>query len=64
MSTCRKSQARIPDAWDVRNWCHVGDVRRGAGPSPALARIRRIVPPREHAGHGEVYEPKEHERRG
>ena len=26
------------------NWRHVGDVRRGAGPSPALARIRRIVP--------------------
>ncbi len=40
MSTCRKSHARIPDAWDVRNWRQVGDVRRGAGPSPALARVR------------------------
>ena len=44
VSTCRKSQASIPDAWDVGNWRHVGEVRRGAGPSPALARIRRIVP--------------------
>jgi hypothetical protein len=34
----------IPDAWVVRNCRQVGDARRGAGPSPAAARIRRIVP--------------------
>ena len=42
--TCRTSQARMPCAWAVRNCRHVGDARRGAGPSPAAARIRRIVP--------------------
>ena len=40
----RKSHARIPDAWAARNCRHVGDARRGAGPSPAADRIRRIVP--------------------
>jgi len=44
VSTCRKSQARMPDDWAFRNCRHVGDARRGAGPSPAAARIRRIVP--------------------
>src|SRR5262245_7618790 len=44
VSTCRKSQARIPDAWAARNCRQGGDARRGAGPSPAAARIRRIVP--------------------
>jgi hypothetical protein len=44
VSTCRKSQARMPDAWLARNCRHVGDARRGAGPRPAAARIRRIVP--------------------
>jgi len=28
----------------ARNCRHVGDARRGAGPSPAAARIRRTVP--------------------
>jgi hypothetical protein len=41
---CRKSNARIPDAWEAGNCCQVGDARRGAGVSPAAARIRRIVP--------------------
>jgi predicted transposase YbfD/YdcC len=41
---CRKSHARIPDAWEVRNCRQVGDTRRGAGVRPASARIRRIVP--------------------
>jgi hypothetical protein len=36
--------ARMPDAWDARNCRQVGEVRRGAGPNPAAARIRRIVP--------------------
>ena len=34
----------MPDAWLARNCRQVGDARRGAGPSPAAARIRRIVP--------------------
>ena len=46
VSTCRKSQARMPEAWAVRNCRHAGDARRGAGPRPAAARIRRIVPRR------------------
>src|ERR1700678_745651 len=33
----------MPDAWAFRNCRHVGDARRGAGPRPAAARIRRIV---------------------
>jgi hypothetical protein len=41
---CRKSAARIPEAWEVRNCRQVGDARRGAGLSPAAARIRRMVP--------------------
>ena len=32
------------DAGAVRNCRQVGDARRGAGPSPAAARIRRMVP--------------------
>ena len=44
VSACRKSHARIPDAWEARNCRQVGDARRGAGMSPAAARIRRIVP--------------------
>jgi hypothetical protein len=44
VSACRKSQARIPAAWEARKCCQVGQTRRGAGPSPAAARIRRIVP--------------------
>ena len=44
VSTCRKSHDRIPAAWEARNWRQVGDARRGAGVSPAAARIRRIVP--------------------
>jgi hypothetical protein len=31
VSTCRKSQARMPDAWATRNCRQVGDARRGAG---------------------------------
>jgi len=30
----------MPDAWLARNCRQVGDARRGAGPSPAAARIR------------------------
>ena len=30
VSTCRKSQARMPDAWAARNWRQVGEARRGA----------------------------------
>ncbi len=44
VSACKKSHDRIQDAWEVRNCRQVGDVRRGAGLSPAAARIRRIVP--------------------
>ncbi len=48
VSTCRRSHARIPDAWAARNCRQVGDARRGAGVSPAAARIRRMV--RSRAG--------------
>jgi hypothetical protein len=34
VSTCRKSHARSPGAWEARNCCQVGDARRGAGVSP------------------------------
>jgi hypothetical protein len=34
----------MPDAWSARNCRHVGDVRRGAGPSLAAARVRQTVP--------------------
>lgn len=44
MSTCKKSHARMPDASAARNCRHVSDARRGAGPSPEAARIRRTVP--------------------
>ncbi len=44
VSACRKSHARIPAAWEVRNCRQAGDARRGAGVSPAAARIRRMVP--------------------
>ena len=40
----RKSHDRMADAWEASNCCQVGDARRGAGVSPAGARIRRIVP--------------------
>ena len=33
----------MPDPWAARNCRHVGDACRGAGPSPAAARIRRIL---------------------
>jgi hypothetical protein len=35
LPTCTKSHARMPGAWAFRNCRHVGDARRGAGPSPA-----------------------------
>ena len=35
---------RCRDAWAARNSRQVGYARRGAGVSPAAARIRRIVP--------------------
>jgi hypothetical protein len=44
VSTCKKPHARIPDAWEAKNCRQVGDAWRGAGLSPAAARIRRIVP--------------------
>jgi hypothetical protein len=37
-----KSHARMPDAWAFRNCRHVGDARRGAGPSPAAARMTDV----------------------
>jgi hypothetical protein len=40
VSTCRKSHAKMPDACAIRNCRHVGDARRGAGPSPPAARKR------------------------
>ena len=39
-----QAPGRMPRAWAVRNCRQVGDPRRGAGVSPASARIRRIVP--------------------
>jgi hypothetical protein len=61
VSTCRKSHARTPAAWEARNCRRVGDARRGAGVSPATARIRRIVARRcgtrgreAHPGYGGV----------
>jgi len=44
VSTWKKSQASSPDAWLRRNSRQVLLSRRGAGPSPAADRIRRIVP--------------------
>jgi hypothetical protein len=44
VSTCTKSHAKMPAACDVRNCRQVGDARRSAGPRPAAARIRRMVP--------------------
>jgi hypothetical protein len=44
VSAGRKSHARIPDAWAARNCRQAGEVRCGAGVSPAAARIRRMVP--------------------
>ena len=35
VSTCRKSTARMPVAWAVRNCRHVGPDRRGPGSMPA-----------------------------
>ena len=43
VSTCRKSTARIPAAWAVRNCRHVGPERRGAGSMPAARRISHTV---------------------
>jgi hypothetical protein len=43
VSTCRKSQARMPLAGTVRNLVHVGPVRRGAEPTRALVRIAQTV---------------------
>ena len=37
VSTCTKSHARIPAAWEARNCRQVGDARRGTGVSPASA---------------------------
>ena len=39
VSTCRKSTARIPAAWAVRNCRQAGPARRGAGSMPAARRI-------------------------
>jgi hypothetical protein len=44
VAACKKSHARIPGAWEAGNCRQAGDARRGAGLSPAAARIRRIVP--------------------
>ena len=41
VSTVKKSQARMPDAWERRNCPHVGP-RRGAGLMPAARRIVAI----------------------
>jgi len=45
VSTCRKSQARIPDAWAARNCRQGGGARRGAGPSPAQPGSGGSFPP-------------------
>ena len=37
------SHDRMPEAWEVRNCRQVGEARRGAGQSPAAARIRWMV---------------------
>src|SRR5271169_873625 len=34
VSACRKSHARIPDAWEARNCRQVGDARRRGGHEP------------------------------
>jgi hypothetical protein len=46
VSTWKKSAASRPEAWARRNARHVGPpagLRRGAGPRPALRRMRRMV---------------------
>jgi transposase-like protein len=43
VSTVKKSSARSPWAWALRNSLHEGPLRRGAGPRPSRRRIVRIV---------------------
>jgi hypothetical protein len=43
VSTVKKSTARIPRAWDLRNSLQDRPLRRGAGPRPQRRRIVRIA---------------------
>src|SRR6266545_2421684 len=43
VSTVKKSVARMPQAWALRNSDQVGPSRRGAGPSPSARRILLMV---------------------
>jgi hypothetical protein len=43
VSTVKKSQDEMPRARAVRNWVHVGPVRRGARATPARFRIFHTV---------------------
>ena len=46
MSTCRKSHARIPAAWEARNCRQVGDAWRGAGVEPGGGQDPPVSSPR------------------
>ena len=43
VSTLKKSQAKIPDAWVLRNCAQVGSPRRGAGSNAAFFEIAQTV---------------------
>lgn len=43
VSMWKKSAARIPSAWAVRNSRQLGPTRRGAGSMPAACRICQTV---------------------
>jgi hypothetical protein len=47
----KKSAARIPSAWVLRNWAQVGSPRRGAGSNPAFFKIAHTVA-------GETFRPR------
>jgi hypothetical protein len=43
VSTLKKSQAKIPDAWALRNCAQVRSLRRGAGSNPAFFKTAQTV---------------------
>ncbi|MDN3357646.1 hypothetical protein [Actinomadura sp. DC4] len=43
VSTLKKSQAKISDAWALRNWLQVRSPRCGAGSNPAFFKIAQTV---------------------